>query len=66
MDTNIIVLLVIINNLNVMDDDNKRHLSSWFKCPECGTDVMAKYKPKLCPSCKQKMEYERRKRRKNE
>jgi len=47
----------------VDDDDNKRHLSSWFKCPECGTDVMAKYKPKLCPSCKQKMEYKRRKER---
>ena len=52
MDTNIIVLLVIINNLNLMDDDNKRHLSSWFVCinKDCDKPVRG-MKPKKCEKC---------------
>jgi len=59
MDTNIIVLLVIINNLNVMDDDNKRHLSSWHKCPECGIAVWA-LKKKKCERCQDRDYYHRK------
>lgn len=43
------------------NDDDRRHLSKWYKCPKCGIDVMAKDKPKLCETCKQEADYKRRK-----
>ena len=39
-----------------MDDDNKRHLSSWHKCLECGIDVFA-LKPKKCEICQGRDHY---------
>jgi len=42
-----------------MDDDNKRHLSSWHKCPECGIAVWA-LKKKKCERCQDRDYYHRK------
>ena len=46
------------------DDDERRHLSKWFKCPECRGDVRARI-VKLCETCKTRKDYLRRKEVKN-
>jgi len=49
-----------IKRLNMKDYDNRRQLSTWFKCPKCNEDVRAFKKAKLCVSCQQKKDYRTR------
>ena len=47
------------------DDDDRRHLSSWFACPKCGLEVMAT-KAILCPQCRYEKDYQARKKKRKE
>ena len=52
-------------NFKPRDDDDRRHLSSWFACPKCGLEVMA-VKAILCPQCRYEKDYQARKKKRKE